>query len=167
MRLPRFLLPLCLSLLSACASLPPPAPVSAGVENFALAGRLSVRQGEMRHHVGISWRHEAARDEIFLSGPLGQGLAELTRDAPGARLLTSARTVVTAPDSESLAERALGARLPLSNLPRWVVAVPPEPTFDVDGWRIEVREVADGRPALIELRRDDIEAVLRIDSWTP
>ena len=168
MTLLRFLLPLCLGLLSACASLPSPAPVvSAAAESFTLSGRLSLRQGEMRHHVGISWRHEPARDEIFVSGPLGQGLAELTRDATGARLLTADRKLVTAPDWESLAERALGARLPLSNLPRWVVAVPPEPTFDVDGWHIEVREVANGRPALIELRRDDIEAVLRIDGWAP
>jgi outer membrane lipoprotein LolB len=164
----RFLLPFCLGLLSACASLPPPAPaVAAAAESFALSGRLSLRQGEMRHHVGISWRHEAARDEIFVSGPLGQGLAELTRDATGARLLTADRKVVTAPDWESLAERALGARLPLSNLPRWVAAVPPVATFDADGWHIDVREVADGRPALIELRRDDIEAVLRIDGWAP
>jgi outer membrane lipoprotein LolB len=164
----RYLLPFCLVLLSACASLPPPAasaPLAA--DGFALSGRLSLRQGEARHHVTISWRHEAARDEIFVSGPLGQGLAELTRDATGARLLTADRQLLTAPDWESLAERALGARLPLSNLPRWVVAVPPQPTFQADGWRIEVHEVAEGRPALIELRRDDIEARLRIDSWTP
>lgn len=163
----RFMLPFCVGLLSACASLPPPAPVPAAAESFSLNGRLSLRQGETSHHVAISWRHEPAQDEIFVSGPLGQGIAELTRDATGARLLTADRKVVTAPDWESLAERAFGARLPLSNLPRWVVAVPPAPTFDVDGWRIEVREVVDGRPALIELRRGDIEARLRIDGWMP
>ena len=159
------LLPFCLALLSACAALPPPAP-SAAVEGFSLTGRLSLRQGEMSHHVGISWRHEAGRDEIFLSGPLGQGLAELTRDANGARLLTAERKVITAPDWDSLAERAFGARLPLSNLPRWLATVPPAPTFHVDGWRIDILDVADGRPVLIELHRDDIEARLKIDSWT-
>ncbi|MDP2794212.1 MAG: outer membrane lipoprotein LolB [Sulfurisoma sp.] len=164
--------------LAGCASLPPPAvpprpTFSEG--SFILEGRLSVRQGETRHHVGINWRHEAARDEIFLSGPLGQGLAELTRDATGARLLTADRQVIDAADWESLAERAFGARLPLSNLPRWLAAVPPArpagstlgvPTFEIDGWRIDILDVADGRPVLIELRRDDIEARLRIDSWT-
>jgi outer membrane lipoprotein LolB len=155
--------------LAGCASLPPPAAspqptFSAG--GFALEGRLSVRQGETRHHVGISWRHEAARDEIFLSGPLGQGVAELTRDQTGARLLTADRQLTTAADWESLAERAFGARLPLSNLPRWLAGAPLAPTFQVDGWRIDVLDVADGRPTLIELRRDDIEALLRIDSWT-
>ena len=160
---------LCVSVVAACASLPPPvAPASISAEgSFALEGRLSVRRGETRHHVGISWRHEAARDEIFLSGPLGQGLAQLDRDATGARLLTADRQVIRAADWEGLAERAFGARLPLSNLPRWLAAVPPEPTFYVDGWRIEVLDVAAGRPALIELRRDDIEARLIIDSWTP
>jgi outer membrane lipoprotein LolB len=152
------------SVLSACASLPPPVP-SAAADGFALDGRLSLRRGETSHHVGIAWRHEPARDEIFVSGPLGQGLAELTRDAQGARLRTADRQVLTAPDWESLSERALGARLPLSNLPRWIVA-PPARMFEVDGWRIEVREIVDGRPTLIELRRDDIEARLKIDGWT-
>lgn len=168
------LLPFCAAILAGCASLPPPATVSLPPSfsdgGFALEGRLSVRQGETRHHVGISWRHEPARDEIFLTGPLGQGLAEITRDAAGARLLTADRQVVEAADWESLAERALGARLPLSGLPRWLAApvtVSPAPTFHVDGWRIDVLDAAAGRPSLIELRRDDIEARLRIDSWTP
>lgn len=164
------LLPFCAAILAACASLPPPAAVSPAptfsAGSFALEGRLSVRQGETRHHVGISWRHEPAHDEIFLTGPLGQGLAQLSRDAGGARLLTADRQAIDAADWESLAERALGARLPLSNLPCWLAAVPPQPTFQVDGWRIDVIEVAAGRPSLIELRRDDIEARLKIDSWT-
>lgn len=168
------LLSLYLLMLSACATLPPPAavaPAPLSAEGFFLTGRLSLRHGESRHHVGISWRHEALRDEIFLSGPLGQGLAELTRDASGARLLTADRKVHTAADWESLAERALGVRLPLSNLPSWLAGAPaaaaPVPGLEVDGWRIDVLEVAEGRPALIELRRDDIEARLRIDGWTP
>ncbi|MBU1645383.1 MAG: outer membrane lipoprotein LolB [Gammaproteobacteria bacterium] len=155
--------------LAGCASLPPPAVAPAptfSAEGFSLEGRLSLRQGETRHHVGISWRHEAARDEIFLSGPLGQGLAQLNRDETGARLLTAERQLLTAADWESLAERAFGARLPLSNLPRRLAAVPLPPTFLVDGWRVDVLDVVDGRPALIELRRDDIEARLKIDSWT-
>ena len=87
--LARLLLAFAVAGLSACASLPPPAAVPPAptfvAGSFALEGRLSLRQGETRHHVGISWRHEPARDEIFLSGLLGQGLAELSRDATGAR----------------------------------------------------------------------------------
>ena len=86
--------------------------------------------------------------------------------------------MIKAADWESLAERAFGVRLPLSNLPRLLAApsgtVPPArpegsplgvPTLEIDGWRIDILEVADGRPALMELRRDDIEARLKIDSW--
>lgn len=171
------LLPFCAALLSACASLPPPtaavpAPAISG-PSFSLEGRLSVRQGEISHHVGINWRHDAASDEIFLTGPLGQGLARLTRDAAGARLLTADRQVLEAADWESLAERALGAHLPLSNLPRWLATVPHSgqfiplpPTANLDGWRIDVLEVVAGRPTLIDLHRDGIEARLRIDQWT-
>lgn len=158
------LVPACLALLVACA----PAPVRpTGVvdaQHFQLDGRLSVRQGETRHHVGISWRHAGSRDEILLTGPLGQGLAELTRDAAGARLATPDRKSFAAADWESLAERALGVRLPLSDMSRWVVGVPPVPT--IDGWRIDYLEYADGLPVLMELRRGDIEVRLKVDAWS-
>lgn len=153
------------ALLAACtpAVVRPPGPVDA--QRFLLEGRLSVRQGETRYYVGISWRHTEARDEILLTGPLGQGLAELTRDAAGARLVTSDRRTVVAADWESLAERAFGVRLPLSELPRWVVGVSPAPTFD--GWRIDYLEYESELPVLMELRRGDIEVRLKVDAWSP
>ncbi len=142
-----------------------------------MSGRLSVRQGETRYHVGIDWTHAADNDAIFLTGPLGQGLAELTRNARGARLLTADKQSLVAANWESLAEQAFGARLPLANLPRWVVGAAPSPSLDdsgrprsanVDGWRIDYLDYdpASGLPALVELHRDDIEVRLRIDAWT-
>ena len=162
----------CLALLAACA----PAPVrTTGVvdaQHFQLDGRLSVRQGDMRHHVGIRWRHAGPRDEILLTGPLGQGLAELTRDAAGARLTTPDRKSLAADDWESLAERAFGVRLPLSDMPRWVVGVSPVPqgfppvTLTIDGWRIDYLEYENGLPVLMELRHGDIEVRLKVDVWS-
>jgi outer membrane lipoprotein LolB len=157
----------CAVLLTACAPvlqrpIGPTAPVDAA--RFQLEGRLSVRQGETRHHVGISWRHAGNSDEILLTGPLGQGVAELTRDAGGARLTTSDRQSLAAADWESLAERAFGARLPLSEMPRWVVGAAPAPS--VDGWRIDYLEYESGLPVLMELRRGDIELRLKVDAWS-
>jgi outer membrane lipoprotein LolB len=157
----------CATLLAACAQPPsrPAAPVDG--ERFQLEGRLSVRQGEARHHVGISWRHVPAGDEILLSGPLGQGLAELTRDAGGARLVAADGQRLAAADWDSLAERAFGARLPLSAMPRWVVGAAPAPgSGGTDGWRIDYLEYDAGRPVLIEMRRDDIEVRLKVDAWS-
>lgn len=168
----RRLLPAVALLLTACASLPPPdkAAISPtptfAVDDFGLEGRLSLRQGDTSHHVGISWRHESASDEIFLSGPLGQGLAQLSRDRLGAHLLTADQQTVSAADWESLAERAFGMRLPLSRLPQLLAAPVGTTRLDVEGWRIDYLAFEQGRPVLIELQRDDIAARLKIDSWT-
>jgi len=83
-----------------------------------LTGRIAVSQSQQRHAVNISWLHRPARDEIFLATPLGQGIAELTRDAAGARLVTSERREFMAPDWQSLSVQVFGFPLPLSALPR-------------------------------------------------
>lgn len=160
----------------------PQRPPRAAIVSFNLEGRLSVRQGEHRHHVSLSWHHTAAADELFLSGPLGQGLAELQRDAGGARLLTADRQTTRASDWEELSAQVFGSPLPLSNLPRWLVADVPDSAVmtrddrgrpasaSVEGWRIDYldfeSDAPDALPTLLEFRRDDMELRLKIDTWS-
>ena len=181
------LLPLLLvAALAACASFPNP-PMSAvtarpratAIGRFELVGRISVRQGEARHIANIAWQHDAVRDEIRLSTPLGQGLAELSRDGTGARLRTADQRRMEAADWDGLAQQAFGAELPLSMLPRWIVADAPAGTrrdaagrplaFSQDGWSVAYvsyeSDAADALPQLIEARRADIELRLKIDAW--
>lgn len=172
------LLPLAL-LLSACAGLPaPPRPDRAAIDSFNLEGRLSVRQGERPYHANVSWRHEPARDEILLTGPLGQGIAELTRDARGARLLTAERKEYLAPDWAALAQEVLGLTLPLNELPRWLAGGVEARSRDnyqrprralADGWQIDYLDYESDRedalPSLMEMSRDDIGLRLKIDQW--
>ncbi|MDR0476560.1 MAG: hypothetical protein LBH14_01280, partial [Desulfobulbaceae bacterium] len=72
-----------------------------------------------------------------------------------------------ADDWEDLAERMLGTRLPLNDLPEWLSGRAPE---QASGWRIEYREyqndAADALPTLIEARRGDIGLRLKISEWT-
>jgi outer membrane lipoprotein LolB len=156
-------------MLAACASVPAVAPVVRSprpVEMFALDARIAVRQGEAHHYANIAWQHDARRDSILVTTPLGQGVAELSRDETGARLVTADRREIAAPDWEGLAERVLGARLPLNDMPQWLVGRPPAPS---SGWQVEYldyqSEAPDALPTLIELRRDDIEVRLKIDEW--
>ncbi|WP_186453812.1 lipoprotein insertase outer membrane protein LolB [Denitratisoma sp. DHT3] len=171
------LLPL---LLAACALQPPvpPRPARAAIDSFSLEGRLALRQGERPYHAGISWRHDIQRDEILLTGPLGQGIAELDRDPRGARLTTSEGKVHQAPDWAALAEEVLGLTLPLNELPRWLAARVEARSRDeqgrprrawVDGWQIDYLDYEsdseDALPTLLEMRRDDIDLRLKIDQW--
>lgn len=157
-----------LLLLAGCAANPvlPTRPASERISQFAFSGRLAVRQGETNHHVRIDWRHVPERDEILLATPLGQGLAQIERDAAGARLLLADRRRIEAADWASLAEQAFGFRLPLQASARWLLGE----TVDTEGWRIEVREResadATALPTLIELERDDISVRLKIDEWS-
>lgn len=167
----RFLLGGAAWLLAGCIAQPrrlePPAdwPPS----RFAFNGRLAVRHGTERHNLRIDWRHAPDRDEILLATPLGQGLAEISRDAAGARLQLADRRSFVADDWSGLAEQAFGFRLPLAAAPRWLLGNALD-AADTEGWRIRVLEResddATALPVLIELERDDIAVRLKIDEWS-
>lgn len=134
---------------------------------FAFDGRVAVRQGETRHHVNISWRHDPSGDQVLLTTPLGQGVAELSRDAAGARLVTADRREFSAADWERLGEQLFGIRLPLNDLPAWIVG---HAIASGNDWRVEYLDYQSGAPdalpTLLEVRRGDIEVRLKIDDWS-
>lgn len=153
-------------------------PARATVAAFAADGRLAARQGETRNHANFSWRHGRDSDDILLTTPLGQGVAELTRDARGARLVTADRQTAAAADWEGLSARVFGFALPLSSLPRWLLgdvrAAERDPVgrprqARIDGWDIRYLDyesaAADALPTLVEFRRDDIELRLKVNEW--
>lgn len=133
---------------------------------FELDGRIVVRESQARHYANISWRHSATRDEILLTTPLGQGVAELSRDARGARLAMADGREYTADDWEGLSEQVFGARLPLDDLPSWLAGHVPA---RASGWRVEFLEyqsdAADALPVLIEARRGNLELRLKVSEW--
>jgi outer membrane lipoprotein LolB len=172
--------------MAGCASLPPaPLPPATAVEAFHLIGRVSVRYGEDGFSGSLDWHHTPARDEVLILSPLGQGVAQLVRDAAGVTLTTSDRRVFRAGDAESLTEQALGWRLPLSGLPQWVQGRPApgggaQLKRDADGrverltqggWQIEYlgyKAFAAGTlPARVFMDSADLRLKLVIDDWQP
>jgi outer membrane lipoprotein LolB len=175
-------------LLASCAQQPmrdaAPRPARDSIDSYVLEGRVSVRRGDEARQASLNWQHSKARDQIELSGPLGQKAARLTRDASGARLDTASRETVTASDWSTLSERVLGVELPLDGMARWVVAAVPANSKGaqterdaagrplqamVDGWHIAYlayeSDAPEALPTLIELHRDDINVRLKIDQW--
>ena len=113
-----------------------------------------------------------------MTTPLGQGIAQLDRDARGARLVTADREEVTAPDWESLSARVFGFALPLAGMPRWLLGDVSPTLRDkfgrpqaarVDGWDIRYldyeSDAADALPVLVEMQHDDIELRMKVDAW--
>lgn len=155
-------------LLAGCAAVPqhPLRPPVAEITAFAISGRIAVRQGAVRHYAQIDWRHTPARDEILLATPLGQGMAEIERDAAGARLTLADKRSYEAADWSELSDKIFGFRLPLGASVRWLLGE----NADAEGWRTTVVEresdAPDALPSVIELERDDIAVRLKIDEWT-
>lgn len=156
-----------LLLLSGCVLNPsvPTRPPAPEISSFAFIGRLAVRHGETHHYVKVDWRHANQQDDILLTTPLGQGVAEIARNATGARLLLADRREFVATDWNELAEQVFGIRLPLDSATHWLTGR--ESTSA--NWRIIVVErendVRNALPTVIELERDDIAIRLKIDEW--
>jgi len=170
---------LCLALLAACATTPPPLPE--GV-SFELTGRVAVRSDREAASGRLFWRHGPDFDELIITTPLGQGIAEITRRAERYTLTTADSRRLTASDPEALTEQVLGWRLPLAGMPDWVrgrayPGAKSEVIYGRNGhpqlirqlgWRIEYLAYDDqaGLPSRLRLTRDGLDLRLTIDSWS-
>ena len=165
------------TLIAACASLPDAGPLESGA--FELSGRVAVRHGKEAATGRIDWRHSAARDDMLITNPLGQGIATLAR-GDGEVVLTTADTrTFRAPDAERLTEQVLGWQIPLAGLPFWVRARAASGHAELDrddtgritrivqdGWTIEYQDHEGQRPTRLILKREGLEIRLFIDRWS-
>lgn len=176
--------------LGGCATVPPQktelpasvAPVPA-VREFDMSGRVAVRYQEQGFSANLDWQHTQKTDQLLILNPLGQGVAQITRDDSGVRLKTADRRELTANDAEALTQQVLGWRLPLKGLGYWAVgAAAPGPVnilerdsagrlarIEQDGWSIAYRDYRSVNgldlPARIELARPELEIKLLVDNW--
>lgn len=154
---------LALALLAAgCAHeiKPPHGPL-----DFDLAGRIAARYGNEAFTGNISWRHARSGDELLISTPTGQGVAQILRQGDAVLLKTAQGREYRAADSESLTERVLGFRLPIEGLAEWVRGLP-APELERRGWRVEYQERdAQQRPTRMRLTYPGIELRLAISQW--
>ena len=173
----------CVLLMAGCAALSAPEPAfpeRAGLDAFELDGRFTLRQEARSYSGRLNWTHSAVGDELLLSSPFGQGIAEVVNSAVGARLTTAEGKVFEAADVETLTEEVLGYSLPLRWLADWVRgrAGTGSARFDEAGrlarlhhqsWRIdyEYRDPAPGAPParLLVTRGDEFELRLAIEAW--
>jgi len=153
------------------------------IMQFKLDGRLSVKTEAQNFSGSLNWHRVASGETLLLSGPLGQGAAEIRRQ-DGLLVFTAADgSVVTEENDERLMERALGLKLPLDGLVYWLSALPrPRVDFraaadeagrivslDQDGWHIEYSryQLRGDRwlPGRIFANRGELEFRLVVDAW--
>ncbi|HET7098312.1 MAG TPA: outer membrane lipoprotein LolB, partial [Casimicrobiaceae bacterium] len=169
-----------------CATTAPltaPLTPTAGDTPFAIDGRLSARQGKDAVAISFSWTHAPPRDDLVVSTPLGQSVAELSGDASVKRveLRTADGRTEVASDWGALTERAVGVALPVEGLASWAQAAPransPHSTetdavgrtgvLRQDGCEIVYTYGSDStrRPSGIRIACHDLEMRIAIDRW--
>jgi len=151
------------ALAAACAQVeikPPEGPLE-----FSLAGRIAARYGNESFTGNIAWRHAKSGDELLISTPTGQGVAQILRQGEAVLLKTAEPREYRASDAEALTERVLGFRLPLGGLADWVRGRP-SPDLESRGWKVEYQEYdAQRRPTRMRLTYQGIELRLAISQW--
>lgn len=128
-----------------------------------------MRQGDRSDHLRFSWEHAPGSDVVLLMSPLGQGLAELTRDASGVRLVQPNQATISAETLPQLAKRVFGVPVPLDAVADWLRGAQPALSGEVEGWRVVVSDTSAFRQyrllRTMEARRDDAEFKLVVDEW--
>lgn len=149
--------------LAACThvELKPPA----GPLEFSLAGRIAARSGKEAFTGNIAWRHAREGDEMLITTPTGQGVAQIIRQGDAVVLKTAEPREYRAADSEELTERVLGFRLPIEGLAETVQGKP-SPLLEGRGWKVEYQEFdAERRPTRLRLTNAGAEVRLAIHQW--
>ena len=149
--------------LAACAQVeikPPEGPLE-----FSLAGRIAARYRSEAFTGNIAWRHARTGDELLITTPTGQGVAQIVRQGDAVLLKTAEPREYRAADSESLTERVLGFPVPIEGLAEWVQGKP-APELESRGWRVEYQEYDEQRrPRRMRLTYQGIELRLAISQW--
>jgi outer membrane lipoprotein LolB len=179
---------LCLALvgLGACSTPPSlptePRPPRESIARFALDARAAIRQADRADTVRIAWEHSPEHDFLGFASPLGSVMAELQRDARGARWLTADGERFEAPRPDELLARLTTVPVPLDALAEWmlgrVTSFAKGARFDEQGrllsaedrgWTVQVIDyesaAAEALPALVELTRERLRIRIKIEAW--
>lgn len=174
------------ALVAGCASVPR-ADLAARdqVGDFALAARFALRvtladRSPESSGGRLDWEHRNGNDRILIANPLGVGVAEIESSPALSRLRTGDGQELESSDPDALIEAVTGQRLPVRQLPGWLLGRGQQALIDNDaygrpaflseaGWQIDYTypdETPGALPERLTLTRDStIELRLRIETW--
>jgi outer membrane lipoprotein LolB len=122
----------------------------ASIEDWTAGGRLSLTVSEESWSARVDWTQRGQASRLRLSGPFGQGAAELLMRPGAAELRTADDHRYSAETPEDLMVEHVGWSIPLDGLRYWLLGLP-EPEVE---------------PAVLEL--DDRGRISRLEQsgWT-
>jgi outer membrane lipoprotein LolB len=155
------------------------------IDQFSLTGRLGVMTNPKGFSGRVAWQHASDKDNIDVFSPLGGKVANIIKTNEEVVLTNSKDEHISSPDAETLTEKTLGFRLPLSGLSYWALGRPSDTglveyvTWDENGrinnlkqngWDIQYQdyEANEGYflPKKITLRTDELIIKLIVEKWS-
>ncbi len=185
------------ALLAACAVTPPHRTASdaqriwrtrqaalTAVTDWSFRGRIGITLGAQGWHAALAWQQNGTGYVIRISGPLGQGVAELRGDSNGVLLRTPDHKESRAASAEALLYKQFGWWVPVSSLRYWLRGLPDprqaaaQTTLDSDGrlavlrqagWEVHFTAYAQrvdlDLPDRLTLSNDKMKVKLIVDVW--
>lgn len=157
-------------LLAACATIAPP-----DADLARLDGRLALRidsQPPQSMSASFELVGDGERGRLVLTNPLGLRVAQADWGPGRPALLVTSDGERRFSDLDSLAEGALGERVPLAALPDWLRGrpwpqAPSQPGangFEQLGWNIDLARQAEGRVGLKRAAAPAVDLRVQLDS---
>lgn len=186
----------CITMLTSCTSLSTQPAANAktpeswenrvgalsNIQDWDLKGLIAIRNTRDAWSANWRWQQHQHDYVIDLAGPLGTSPTQLTGTPNTVTLTTADGKKFNSHSPESLLEKQLGWRLPVSNLYYWIRGLPvpniaAQKQFDSShrltvlfqqGWRIEYLRYTEGKtdlPAKIILNNSALNVKIIINQW--
>lgn len=184
-----FFLALLSLFLGACSTalhVPDGLPALPLITDFAIEARFALkieRLGESTQSGSgrLSWSHQNGLDQVFLTNPLGAGLAEITISPQISRLRSARGETREHLNPDVLLREVTGYDLPVSRLALWLLGRAgadgrlsqdafgrPRRLLEA-GWQIDYAYADESPTALpfrLDIHRDsEVQLILRIEAW--
>jgi outer membrane lipoprotein LolB len=182
-----------LLLLSACATLPRPAPAPLAwaqrlatlqaIGQFELQGRLAAATATEGFSAGLRWHQQDDHASIDLSAPLGFGAAHVEQSATNLQLTTSKGQVLDSTAASDELRATLGFEPPLTSLRFWILGASDPKSFaqesvdteqrlahlEQDGWQVDYADYVlvqqQWLPQRLSVTRGALRLRVVIDHW--
>jgi outer membrane lipoprotein LolB len=147
------------------------------MSNWSFEGRLAITGQKDSWSANIDWQHSTSKDEIKLSGPLGQGATVIRLTEKEVIIDRGSGHVQSSNNPEQFINQQLGMFVPVNSLRYWVLGLP-EPSqnaletsdgFNQLGWLVSYLQMQsvdkESMPRKVTILNDKVKLKLIIDHW--
>ncbi|MDP2904237.1 MAG: lipoprotein insertase outer membrane protein LolB [Methylovulum sp.] len=144
---------------------------------WTFGGRVAITGQKDSWWANISWEHNADKDLIRLSGPLGQGATVIRLTGDMVTVDRGNGDVQSSVQPDVFVSQQVGITVPVQSLRYWVLGLP-EPTqvfeengsgFKQSGWQVEYKQMQpvdnQAMPRKITVMNEQVKLKLIIDQW--